>query len=116
MERDWRDVELSLPASPVQRTVPPPVVLPERLPDVVVRANRGERVTESTDTPAVERTRLVLIGAPLAANEPIRVIRMRVTSSALGELGLGDVTSAEVVDIDVLVGEDGVARGVRMSM
>ena len=53
------------------------------------------------------------------AGEPIRVVRMRVARSVLGELGIPSPAQQgaphlETVDIDVLVGEDGVARGVRV--
>jgi hypothetical protein len=53
------------------------------------------------------------------AGEPIRVVRMRVARSVLGELGIPSPATqgtayVETVDIDVLVGEDGVARGVRV--
>jgi len=108
-----------------------------------------------------EYTTVAVVGGPLMAGEPIRVVRMRVARSVLGELGIPspntshevrlkpdttDVrlepsstevrlkpeitevrlkpdttevrlkpdTTIETVDIDVLVGEDGVARGVRV--
>ena len=53
------------------------------------------------------------------AGEPIRVVRMRVARSVLGDLGVPSSaprgpSRGETVDIDVLVGEDGVARGVRV--
>ena len=64
-------------------------------------------------------TTVAVVGGPLMADEPIRVVRMRVERSALGELGIpspGQQGAAlmETVDIEVLVGEDGVARGVRV--
>ena len=61
---------------------------------------------------------VAVVGGPLHAGEPIRVVRMRVARSVLGELGISstraDSAEANSVDIDVLVGEDGVARGVRV--
>jgi hypothetical protein len=62
---------------------------------------------------------VAVVGGPLMANEPIRVVRMRVERSALGELGIPSPARqgpahTQTVDIDVLVGEDGVARGVRV--
>jgi hypothetical protein len=59
-------------------------------------------------------TTVAVVGGPLVAGEPIRVVRMRVARSALGELGIPSAGQAETVDIEVLVGEDGVARGVRV--
>jgi hypothetical protein len=63
-------------------------------------------------------TTVAVVGGPLMADEPIRVVRMRVERSALGELGISSASRADgnndSVDIDVLVGEDGVARGVRV--
>ena len=64
-------------------------------------------------------TTVAVVGGPLMAGEPIRVVRMRVARSVLGELGIPSpaqrgAAPAATVDIDVLVGEDGVARGVRV--
>jgi hypothetical protein len=64
-------------------------------------------------------TTVAVVGGPLMANEPIRVVRMRVERSVLGELGIPSPAAQgtahlETVDIEVLVGEDGVARGVRV--
>jgi hypothetical protein len=59
-------------------------------------------------------TTVAVVGEPLQAGEPIRVVRMRVARSVLGELGISSASRADSVDIDVLVGEDGVARGVRV--
>ena len=69
--------------------------------------------------PDTTYTTVAVVGGPLMANEPIRVVRMRVARSVLGELGIPSPTQRgaappETVDIDVLVGEDGVARGVRV--
>jgi hypothetical protein len=62
----------------------------------------------------VRYTTVSVVGGPLQAEEPIRVVRMRVARAALGELGIPAAGQAETVDIEVLVGEDGVARGVRV--
>jgi hypothetical protein len=75
---------------------------------------------ESVNVPVTDRyTTVAVVGGPLLADEPIRVVRMRVARSVLGELGVPSPApqsspSVETVDIDVLVGEDGVARGVRV--
>ena len=67
-------------------------------------------------------TTVAVVGGPLMAGEPIRIVRMRVARSVLGDLGLpspavqprAEASQIDTVDIDVLVGEDGVARGVRV--
>ena len=59
-------------------------------------------------------TTVAVVGGPLMAEEPIRVVRMRVARSALSDLGVSSTGQAETVDTAVLVGEDGVARGVRV--
>ena len=69
--------------------------------------------------PDATYTTVAVVGGPLTADEPIRVVRMRVARSVLGELGIPSpaqrgAPQPETVDIDVLVGEDGVARGVRV--
>jgi hypothetical protein len=41
---------------------------------------------------------------------------MRVTRASLRVFGVSAASPAEMVDIDVVVGEDGVARGVRVPL
>ena len=84
--------------------------------DPVVEPATTETVPLKPDT---TYTTVAVVGGPLMADEPIRVVRMRVARSVLGELGVPSpaprgASNAETVDIDVLVGEDGVARGVRV--
>jgi hypothetical protein len=81
---------------------------------------------ERRATPAVERTRpsttieprssVVLVGGPMASGELVQVVRMRVDRSALSELGIAQTGTTDTVEIDVLVGEDGVARGLRLPL
>jgi hypothetical protein len=83
---------------------------PETTPTVRLKP---DMTTES------QYTTVAVVGGPLMADEPIRVVRMRVARSVLGELGIPSpaqrgAAPAATVDIDVLVGEDGVARGVRV--
>ena len=71
------------------------------------------------NTTESQYTTVAVVGGPLMADEPVRVVRMRVARSVLGELGIPSpaqrgAAQAATVDIDVLVGEDGVARGVRV--
>ena len=61
---------------------------------------------------------VLLVGEPILAGEPVRIVRMRLPTSTLTALGVrsaaGDL--AEAVDVDVVVGEDGVARAIRFGM
>jgi hypothetical protein len=61
---------------------------------------------------------LMLVGAPILAGEPVRVVRMRVPASTLTTLGVRSLAGefADAVDVDVIVGEDGVARAIRLGM
>ena len=75
-------------------------------------ARRGSSpVTDTTAT-------VLLIGEPLMTGESIRVVRMRVPRSALSAFGVRPVAAARAdnVDLDVVVGEDGVARAIRVGM
>jgi hypothetical protein len=83
----------------------------------------NERASDEASGPnpadQAQYTTVAVVGGPLMAGEPIRVVRMRVARSVLGELGIPSPATqgtayVETVDIDVLVGEDGVARGVRV--
>lgn len=62
---------------------------------------------------AVQPT-LLLVGEPLAAGEAIHIVRMRVPAVQAAELGLATRQTTGDIDIDVLVGEDGVARAIRL--
>ena len=64
------------------------------------------------------RSALLLVGEPILQGEPVRVVRMRVPASTLSGLGVRPATgnTAAHVDVDVIVGEDGVARAIRVGM
>lgn len=59
---------------------------------------------------------LLLVGEPILQGEPVRMVRMRVPAATLTGLGVRPVagTAGEHVDVDVIVGEDGVARAIRV--
>lgn len=63
-------------------------------------------------------TTVHLVGDAFAEGEAVRVVRMRLAPAMLASLGIrstaGDL--AESVDVDVIVGEDGVARAIRVGM
>ena len=56
---------------------------------------------------------VILVGEPLLEGEQIRLVRMRMPASALHALGV--ISTAADVDVDVIVGEDGVARALRLN-
>jgi hypothetical protein len=100
-----------------------------RLPPSLVPSFGGPGKPDATPTPITPSTvrlkpdttytTVAVVGGPLMNDEPIRVVRMRVARSVLGELGIPSPSQRgkaqpETVDIEVLVGEDGVARGVRV--
>ena len=76
------------------------------------------RTTRASVEPAVESRTLLLVGEPILRGEPVRVVRMRVPASTLTGLGvrsaMGD--AAAHVDVDLIVGEDGIARAIRVGM
>jgi anti-sigma-K factor RskA len=81
------------------------------------------RQPSTTPPPAASSAKdvesVVLTVEPPGVEETVRIVRMRVAPSALKGIGIesdripaGDA----LVDVDVLVGEDGVARGVRLGL
>ncbi len=57
---------------------------------------------------------VILVGAPVLDGEQVRLVRMRMPASALHALGVTSTGAADV-DVDVIVGEDGVARALRLN-
>jgi anti-sigma-K factor RskA len=76
-----------------------------------------QRTTRPVTAPFDESGTLLVVGEPILQGEQVRVVRMRVPTSTLTGLGvrpaIGDVAH---VDVDVIVGEDGVARAIRVGM
>jgi hypothetical protein len=58
---------------------------------------------------------VILTGAPVLDGEQIRVVRMRIPVSTLHSLGVRSTASSEALDVDVVVGEDGVARALSLN-
>jgi hypothetical protein len=59
---------------------------------------------------------VILVGEPVRDGEQIRLVRMRMPASALHALGVtSTVALGDDVDIDVIVGEDGVARALSLN-
>ena len=61
---------------------------------------------------------LLVVGDPILDGEPVRVVRMRMPASALVRLGIRPIAvdPAGAIDVDVIVGEDGVARAIKVGM
>ena len=75
-----------------------------------------ERLTQPAAQPSENSRTLLLVGEPILQGEPVRIVRMRVPASTLTGLGVRPVTGmpGEHVDLDLIVGEDGVARAIRV--
>ena len=65
---------------------------------------------------AAEAPTVILVGEPVGDREQIRLVRMRIPASALHALGVTSTAAlGDDVDIDVIVGEDGVARALSLN-
>lgn len=75
-----------------------------------------QRLTQPATKQAQNSGTLLLVGEPILQGEPVRMVRMRVPASTLSGLGVRPVTGSpgEHIDVDVIVGEDGVARAIRV--
>ncbi len=75
-----------------------------------------QRLTQPVTEQARDSRTLLLVGEPILQGEPVRMVRMRVPASTLTGLGVRPVTGTpgEHIDVDVIVGEDGVARAIRV--
>ena len=84
-------------------------------------AQLGQTLHRSAQTAAgaARDTRtLLVVGEPILQGEPVRLVRMRVPAATLTGLGVrASAADGSVhVDVDVIVGEDGVARAIRIGM
>jgi hypothetical protein len=77
-----------------------------------------QRTARAAAEPTPESRTLLLVGEPILQGEPVRVVRMRVPASTLMGLGVRAASGdpAAPVDLDVIVGEDGIARAIRVGM
>lgn len=74
------------------------------------------RIASRRSTPDTVPPALMSLGpAPLRETEPVYLVRVRVPREALQALGLVllEPDAPDVVDVDVLIGEDGLARDIR---
>ena len=110
LERGLAPVHVDPPRRPA---MPPTSALPSTSIAPVTAAAVQAPIESQSSEP---RSTVVLVGGPIASGELVQVVRMRVDRSALSALGITQNGSADTVEIDVLVGEDGVARGLRLPL
>jgi hypothetical protein len=111
LERELAPVRIDLPRRPpapsgsMDPTLPP------------IASGDDSAVPRPIDSrPSEPRSTVVLVGGPIASGELVQAVRMRVDRSALTALGITQSGSNDTVEVDVLVGEDGVARGLRLPL
>jgi hypothetical protein len=86
---------------------------------VVGLGQLGRHLRESTRVtaqPVADNRTLLVVGEPILQGEPVRIVRMRVPASTLTGLGVRTAADVAHVDVDVIIGEDGVARAIRLGM
>ena len=114
----------ALPPGPERAVLPPapssvPAVdIAEATPPRKHRARAPAAAAAPMSRTPEPSAMLVLVGTPFTGDEQVHVVRMRMDRAALAGMGLrpldGDATST--VDVELLVGEDGVARALRLRM
>jgi hypothetical protein len=113
LDRELAITPMALPPAPIASVPSLDVALRTPAPTLDAAEHAGpQRVSRAVHADDA-RSALVLVGAPIENGERVRVVRMRVAREALVALGVAATVTADMVDVDVLVGEDGVARGVR---
>jgi hypothetical protein len=88
------------------------------------RAYTGEALAPEASVPSrrpgaaasAGASAVVFVGELVGAGERIQVVRMRVPRSTLVSLGISVAEGPESVFVDLLVGEDGVARALQVEM
>jgi hypothetical protein len=84
---------------------------------VAALAGRLRSVTAEPPSPLADAPpTVVLVGEPILDGEHVRLVRMRMPASTLHALGVRSTAApAGDVDVDVVVGEDGVARALSLN-
>ena len=102
-----------LPASPAATVPEPTTVVPAR-EEPARRAPRARRPAIAS-APAPPRSYELLPGVDDARDAPLTVMRVRMSRSAFSQLGIpiANPEGTGLVDVDVVVGGDGVARSIR---
>lgn len=116
LDRELASGPIILPHPPALSFGSPRALVTSEMPPIA--AARPRRAVASATERSTEepRSALVLVGQPIGESEVLHVVRMRVTRASLRVFGVSNASPAEIVDIDVVVGEDGVARGVRVPL
>jgi hypothetical protein len=112
LQREFTGAPIALPQRPIL-SLPALDATPWTPRDLEARTSIAPRTTPTVPNADEPRSALVLVGAPIENGELVHVVRMRVAREALVALGVAETVSTDTVDVDVLVGEDGVARGLR---
>jgi hypothetical protein len=91
---------------------------PARVEGPALSKRRGPARVEGPAAATPQTVDVLLVGTPVSPGEQMRVVRVRIARTTLTAMGLRTVGTAdtETVDVDMLVGEDGVARGLRLEM
>lgn len=77
-----------------------------------LRSTTAVRASLAADTSPT----VILVGEPILDGEHVRLVRMRLPAATLHALGVRSTASATGdVDVDVVIGEDGVARGLSLN-
>jgi hypothetical protein len=78
----------------------------------------GGGLREASIAPPPSQDTLLLVGGPILEGETVRVVRMRMPAARLLSLGFRSTAAApsDPIDVDVIVGEDGVARAIQFEV
>jgi hypothetical protein len=101
-----------------ERSVTPEVIEPAResiAPRIVVRSNRSARARTRPVAPPPMDAGYVLVPDMASDGASLTLMRVRMPRSAFSNLGvpIANPDGDGLVDVEVLVGEDGVARSIR---
>jgi hypothetical protein len=114
----WDRAHVQRTVSPARHWWTPAAAVAAAVTLSVGLAQLGRALQQAVRPPttAANHDSLLLVGEPILQGEPVRVVRMRIPASTLAGLGVRAGTDVAHVDVDVIVGEDGVARAIRVGM
>jgi hypothetical protein len=99
-----------------QRGIRPADDAPDALPGTAPSHHQPVRIVPAPEMRRPVPTTFLLVGEPIGRDEPLNVVHMRVAVSMLAAIGIRPAAQGDSIDIDVLVGDDGVARALRVEM
>jgi len=99
-------IDKEMPRDPEEREATPPT-----------RVRREPRVSRAANAPRAH-SGLVLVADPVVDASALSVVRVRMPRSTLARFGIpiADPEASGSVDLEVLVGEDGIARTIRRAV